>query len=93
MRHSSVQVQPDDALFNPLMAAKERQRTPDRRSKSMLPLPIRSEPEPLPQECDRFHADIAVLAVGSLGGDEERRLLDHLDGCPRLHYCEGSCRR
>lgn len=49
----------------------------------MVQLPVRSEPDPLPDECDRFHGDIAVLAVGALGRDEERRLLDHLDGCPR----------
>ena len=43
----------------------------------------RSESERLSAGCERFHGDIAVLVVGGLGGDEEVRLLGHLEGCPR----------
>ena len=44
-----------------------------------------SESQTSPPECDRFHDDIAVSAVGALDGVEFRRLLRHLDECP---HCE-----
>ena len=35
-------------------------------------------------ECERFHDDIAVMAIGALERDEQRRLLIHLDGLPAV---------
>jgi hypothetical protein len=81
MRDSSFQVQPDDALFNPLKAVEEVQKTPSQRRTAVVNPPGSQESELLPAECDRFQADIAVWAIGALGGDEERRLLGHVDGC------------
>ena len=74
---------PKTALFNPLKEVKEMQCSPSRRRTSMVHRRDRSESERLSAGCERFHADIAVLVVGGLGGDEDVGLLDHLEGCPR----------
>src|ERR1700674_6092995 len=46
-------------------------------------------PTPSPA-CEGFHHDIAVSAIGTLGGDEGRRLLCHLEGCTHCAALHGN---
>ena len=40
------------------------------------------EPTPPTGECEGFHDDLAVLAIGALTGHDRARILSHLEGCP-----------
>ena len=83
VQDSSVQVQPDHSLLDPLRVASSAHGSPSLNRSCPIPLINHSRFQMPPTGCERFHDDIAVFAVGALGGAEKGRLLRHLDGCTR----------
>jgi hypothetical protein len=82
LRNSSIPLQPQYALLDPLTAIRSANDRPPRESKPTVRVQDHPEfPTPSP-ECEGFHDDLAVWAVGALDGDEVHRLLEHLDACP-----------
>jgi hypothetical protein len=82
LRNSSIPLQPQYALLDPLTAARSANDRSPRESKPMVRMRDHPEfPTPSP-ECTGFQDDLAVWAVGALDGDEVHRLHGHLDACP-----------
>jgi hypothetical protein len=82
LQNSTVPVQPQCALLDPLTVTRDANDVPPRGSKPSITMEDHPEfPTPSP-ECEGLHDDLAALALGALDEDEMHRLLDHLDGCP-----------
>ena len=81
MRNLSLEVQPDDALRNPPWADGSMSTSPLPGGKCMGTLSDHSEFPTRSPGCKDFQDDIAVLAIGALGGCERSELLCHLGFC------------
>jgi hypothetical protein len=82
LRNCSIPLQPQYALLDPLTASRSTNDPTPRESNPMVRIEDHPEvPTPSP-ECEGYHDDLAVLAVGALDRDEVHRLLDHLNACP-----------
>jgi hypothetical protein len=81
LRDSTVQVQPDRALLDPLIVVGSARgsRKPGRTMVADGDSAIHTSSP----GCERFRGDIAVFVIGALDGVERGRLISHLDACPQ----------